>query len=207
MSLTRLKYLMNEGTDAEVEAYLRQLGIGNGAPLIGVPFPWVHPTKMPDEIFTSMKGMRFLKMNGQTFDPETYPELAKLWTTNQLQDLRAQFIRGWDDGRGMDAGRTINTGQSDSAPEISGWFRTVNTENASIWESITSGFGSGALYGTNTKGQYYRLAGLPMDINATYKYPTVINFLASRSSSVYGRNGTNEIVPKNVAFLYIVRAK
>ncbi len=205
MSLTRLKYLMNEGTDAEVESYLRQLGIGNGAPLIGVPFPWVHPTKMPDEIFTSMKGMRFLKMNGQVFDPETYPELAKLWTTNQLQDLRAQFIRGWDDGRGMDAGRTINTGQSDSAPDIVG---SLNTTNYNGWlgnGAVSKTDGLGAIAITSVGPDHYSSYD---NVNKTMRANWFYwDFAASRSSSVYGRNGTNEIVPKNVAFLYIVRAK
>lgn len=183
---------MNEGTDAEVEAYLRQLGIGNGAPLIGVPFPWVHPTKMPDEIFTSMKGMRFLKMNGQTFDPETYPELAKLWTTNQLQDLRAQFIRGWDDGRGMDAGRVINTGQSDSVPNITGTFRIYDVggdepSTGAFRDSSTVSFG----FTTGTSRAWDKEC----------------SFNAQQSHGAYGRNAVAEVVPKNVAFLYIVRAK
>ncbi|ROL25876.1 hypothetical protein BFD67_17130 [Escherichia coli] len=35
----------------------------------------------------------------------------KAYPTNKLPDLRGEFIRGWDDGRGIDAGRTLLSGQ------------------------------------------------------------------------------------------------
>ncbi|MCT4708655.1 phage tail protein, partial [Enterobacteriaceae bacterium H11S18] len=41
------------------------LGLGEGAPIIGSPFAWPS-TKMPNEVFSSMAGMTFLKMNGAT---------------------------------------------------------------------------------------------------------------------------------------------
>ena len=34
-------------------------------------------------------------------------------TTFNVPDLRGEFIRGWDDGRGVDSGRTFGTAQSD----------------------------------------------------------------------------------------------
>ncbi|MEE9884259.1 hypothetical protein OYA63_27555, partial [Escherichia coli] len=38
---------------------------------------------------------------------EMYPNLAKAYPTNKLPDLRGEFIRGWDDGRGIDAARAL----------------------------------------------------------------------------------------------------
>lgn len=38
-------------------------------------------------------------------------------TTFNLPDSRGEFIRGWDDGRGVDSGRTIGSIQSDSFAE------------------------------------------------------------------------------------------
>ena len=35
-------------------------------------------------------------------------------TTFNLPDWRGEFMRGWDDGRGIDAGRTIGSWQADS---------------------------------------------------------------------------------------------
>ncbi len=46
----------------------------------------------------------WLKCNGAAFSSEKYPKLAKAYPTNKLPDLRGEFIRGWDDGRGVDAG-------------------------------------------------------------------------------------------------------
>ncbi|UGF32101.1 hypothetical protein LQQ80_25935 (plasmid) [Escherichia coli] len=40
----------------------------------------------------------------QHFLLKMYPNLAKAYPTNKLPDLRGEFIRGWDDGRGVDAG-------------------------------------------------------------------------------------------------------
>ena len=35
-------------------------------------------------------------------------------TTFNLPDLRGEFVRGWDNGRGVDSGRAIATAQSDA---------------------------------------------------------------------------------------------
>lgn len=44
-------------------------------------------------------------------------------TTFNLPDLRAEFIRGWDDGRGVDLGRQMGSSQSSYMPPIphTGW--------------------------------------------------------------------------------------
>ncbi|EHV85569.1 phage Tail Collar domain protein [Escherichia coli DEC7B] len=64
---------------------------------VGVPVPW--PSATPPT--------GWLKCNGAAFSAEEYPELAKVYPTNKLPDLRGEFIRGWDDGRGIDTGRSI----------------------------------------------------------------------------------------------------
>ncbi|EOF7608126.1 phage tail protein [Citrobacter freundii] len=69
---------------------------------VGVPVPW--PSATPPT--------GWLKCNGAPFSAEEYPELAKVYPTNELPDLRGEFIRGWDDGRGVDSGRTILTSQN-----------------------------------------------------------------------------------------------
>ncbi|EJH8516039.1 tail fiber protein, partial [Escherichia coli] len=56
----------------------------------------------------------WLKCNGAAFSSEMYPNLAKAYPTNKLPDLRGEFIRGWDDGRGVDAGRALLRLQDDS---------------------------------------------------------------------------------------------
>ncbi|WP_028125954.1 phage tail protein, partial [Escherichia coli] len=110
----------------DVAGLLTYLGLGEGSALpVGVPVPW--PSATPPT--------GWLKCNGAAFSAEEYPELAKAYPTNKLPDLRGEFIRGWDDGRGMDTGRAILSAQGDAIRNIYGEFRTVNTENYSIWET------------------------------------------------------------------------
>ena len=81
-------------SDGTVKTALENLGLGEGSALpVGVPVPW--PSATPPT--------GWLKCNGAAFSAEEYPELAKAYPTNKLPDLRGEFIRGWDDGRGIDA--------------------------------------------------------------------------------------------------------
>ncbi|AJC66904.1 phage tail protein [Dickeya zeae] len=59
--------------------------------IVGIPLPWpqaIAPTG-------------WLKCNGQAFDKAVYPRLAQVYPSGVLPDLRGEFIRGWDDGRGV----------------------------------------------------------------------------------------------------------
>ncbi len=81
-----------------IQSVLDYLGLGEGSALpVGVPVPW--PSATPPT--------GWLKCNGAAFSSEKYPNLAKAYPTNKLPDLRGEFIRGWDDGRGVDAGRQL----------------------------------------------------------------------------------------------------
>jgi microcystin-dependent protein len=65
----------------------------------------------------------WLKCNGQAVSRETYSALfgacGVYWgpgdnaTTFNLPDFRGEFIRGWDDARGVDAGRVFGSFQAD----------------------------------------------------------------------------------------------
>ncbi|RLX66656.1 tail fiber protein, partial [Escherichia coli] len=88
------------------------VGLGEGSALpVGVPVPW--PSATPPT--------GWLKCNGAAFSAEEYPELAKAYPTNKLPDLRGEFIRGWDDGRGVDAGRQLLSSQGDAIRNIEGF--------------------------------------------------------------------------------------
>lgn len=65
----------------------------------------------------------WLECNGATVSRTAYAALfAKIgttWgagdgaTTFQIPDLRGEFVRGWDNGRGVDTGRALGTPQAD----------------------------------------------------------------------------------------------
>ena len=155
--------------------FLKNLGLGEGAPVIGSPFPWPH-TKMPNELFPSMAGMVFLKSNGATFSGSLYPKLALAYPGLKLADLRGEFIRGWDDGRGVDVSRELLSFQEGT------WIQP-NVENNSTLTAIQIGNGENVF---NT-GENKAVSNLP-----TY------------GSS--GSRARWFIRPRNVAFNYIVRA-
>ena len=64
---------------------------------IGIPIPY--------PLSTVPAGC--LAMNGQRFDTHRYPKLAQKYPSGELPDMRGEFIRGWDNGRGVDAGRDL----------------------------------------------------------------------------------------------------
>ncbi|WP_245839056.1 tail fiber protein [Yersinia kristensenii] len=59
--------------------------------LIGTPIPW--------PLATAPSG--YLKCNGASFNKTQYPKLALAYPSGVLPDLRGEFIRGFDDGRGV----------------------------------------------------------------------------------------------------------
>ena len=76
--------------------YLKTADIDKYIP-VGLPLPW--------PLATAPEG--WLKCNGAAFTAAQYPRLAQAYPGLKLPDLRGEFIRGWDDGRGVDSGRAI----------------------------------------------------------------------------------------------------
>lgn len=78
------------------------IGAIQGNELVGIPQPW--------PLVTAPDG--WLACAGQTFDTSRYPVLASRYPQGRLPDLRGEFIRGWDNGRGADTGRSNLSSQS-----------------------------------------------------------------------------------------------
>ncbi|MEB6698071.1 phage tail protein [Escherichia coli] len=167
------------GTGATNAADARtNLGLGEGSALpVGVPVPW--PSATPPT--------GWLKCNGAAFSAEEYPELAKVYPTNKLPDLRGEFIRGWDDGRGVDAGRQLLSSQGDAIRNIEGF---ADGGIGMSFDAIR-----GAFYDAGT-----RSARMPNNTTTIDKTDD-LGFDASRVVPT-----ANENRPRNIAFNYIVRA-
>ncbi|MBV7213776.1 phage tail protein [Escherichia coli] len=166
----------------DVAGLLAYLGLGEGSALpVGVPVPW--PSATPPT--------GWLKCNGAPFSAEEYPELAKVYPTNKLPDLRGEFIRGWDDGRGVDSGRALLSAQGDAIRDISGKLLGLMTTAGSqrtADEWVTGPFNAvyegGAGQTTSSPGNRYD-----------------VGFSAARVVPTAEENR-----PRNIAFNYIVRA-
>ncbi|WP_019615474.1 tail fiber protein [Psychromonas ossibalaenae] len=68
------------------------------------------PLPWPNEAIPS----GFLACVGQAFSITTYPLLGAVYPNGTLPDLRGEFIRGWDDDKGTDPGRLIGSYQAAS---------------------------------------------------------------------------------------------
>ncbi|EFA4080594.1 tail fiber protein [Escherichia coli] len=163
-------------SDGTVKMALENLGLGEGSALpVGVPVPW--PSATPPT--------GWLKCNGAAFSAEEYPELAKAYPTNKLPDLRGEFIRGWDDGRGIDTNRSLLSSQGDAIRNIIGAlvdvrFNTYPSDSGVFTTSVIGDASSDSI-----KGGYAKR----VTFDASRVVPTA-----------------NENRPRNIAFNYIVRA-
>ncbi|WP_272676945.1 phage tail-collar fiber domain-containing protein [Providencia sp. PROV076] len=144
---------------------------------VGAPIPWAQSTAPSG----------FLVCNGQSFNKTTYPLLAKAYPTGVLPDLRGEFLRGLDAGRNIDSGRAVLSAQGDAIRNIKG------SLGKSFKTNIGEGAGTGAIRSVHTseKGGVSTESGAygSLDFDASRDVPTA-----------------NENRPRNIAFLYIVRA-
>lgn len=139
-----------------------------------------------------------LAMNGQRFDKARYPKLGQKYPSGQLPDLRGEFVRGWDNGRNVDAQRVLLSAQGDAIRNITG-----GSDN--ILKSKTTA-NRGAFSGSETDWRP-TLADSSTNLSSTntgdspvYKEMN-IGFDASRVVPT-----ANENRPRNIAFHYICLA-
>lgn len=160
-----------------VNGILQYLGLGLGSALpVGVPVPW--PLTTPPT--------GWMKCNGSRFSLTGYPALAAVFPSGVLPDLRGEFIRGWDDGRGVDAGRAIMTTQEDAIQNITG--------EVGFIQYFGETHHSGALFPGGAQNITNVVPGGDTGAQSVF-------FDASRSVRTASENR-----PRNIAFNYIVRA-
>ncbi|WP_338935169.1 phage tail protein [Escherichia coli] len=165
------------------QGVLDYLGLGEGSALpVGIPVPW--PSATPPT--------GWLKCNGAAFDKVKYPHLATAYPSGKLPDLRGEFIRGWDDGRGIDAGRallSIQTGMLEKHRHIV--VANDGYDSKEEWELATI-----------FRRAYTQGRGL----DAADAGGTLIPSPTLHTRGSIGNTGGSETRPRNIAFNYIVRA-
>ncbi|PHM73657.1 phage tail protein [Xenorhabdus kozodoii] len=148
---------------------------------VGVPVPW--PTETPPE--------GWLICNGDSFDTMRYPKLALAYPSGRLPDLRAEFIRGADAGRGLDPTINVLSAKPSQIQSHTHDYRDrYYSENsgsiggATNWEWQPDGYnnslGSGSTDHDNNTFLYY--------------------------NDTTSSTGGAETHPRYIAFLYIVKA-
>ncbi|EFH4097907.1 phage tail protein [Escherichia coli] len=193
------QFIANSGVDALdnadvnglvtkfTNALIANLRLGAGAPAIGIPFFWPS-SAMPNTVMTEWADMVFLKFNGATFSATTYPKLALVFPGQVLTESRGEFLRVWDDGRGIDNGRTLLSPQGDAIQNVTGYlvdlYTGVNTDALGVFSRSV------------VQGDLY-----PPAPGGTVSTST-FNFDLSRVART-----STESRPRNIAFNFLVRAK
>lgn len=141
----------------------------------------------------------WLKANGAAVSRTVYANLFALIgttygagdgrTTFNLPDLRGEFIRSWDDGRGIDSGRVFGGAQSDAIRNITGEIGLI--QRTDINEYVAP---SGAFRGLRKVSGYIGSGGVD-------DWLTITNFSASNVVPTAAENR-----PRNIALLACIKA-
>ncbi|PIJ42622.1 phage tail protein [Tatumella sp. OPLPL6] len=173
---------------AELLKYLGLTGAQSGTFPIGMPFYWPSE-KMPNEVLSEWSAMEFLKWNGASFSASKYPKLAMIIPSLTLTEARGEFLRIWDDGRGVDRGRALLSKQDDGIPKLAGDFQSYDI---------------GGYEGASGIFSARKFSGYVAAINGNEGEGTDI-LVSMDSSTVIPV--ANEVRPRNIAFNFLVRAK
>ena len=113
-------------------------------------------------------------------------------TTFNLPDLRGEFIRGWDDGRGIDSGRALGSAQGDAIRNITGKIDSGKNGALQLFDYIEP---TGA-FGVEKSWKQWTAESNSGNDNI----PRAITFDASRVVPT-----ANENRPRNIALLACIK--
>jgi hypothetical protein len=189
---------------------LKLLMINNSYP-VGAPIPW-SSNIIPDG---------YALAQGQSFDPDLYPLLAKAYPSHVLPDLRGQVIKGRVDSREILSHETDNNkshthdayahgadlGTKATEAFDYGWKETNANGNHNHSFAVGGVGGSNYPVMSNGNGSWNSTTwdgehSHSIHIGAHAHY---INLGAHSHDIDIGYDGASEVTVKNIAFNYIVR--
>ena len=162
----------------------------------------------------------YLECNGAAVSRTTYAALFAFIGTSygtgngsstfNLPDLRGEFIRGFDNGRGVDSGRSVASPQG-SQNDSHNHSVSLTTSTASLTGTInkiseTYASGGGSATGVFTKGSSAQASNTPSRVDSSPAGSVSMD--ASHNHSVSGNTanqGGNESRPRNIAMMYIIK--
>ena len=164
----------------------------------------------------------YLECNGAAVSRTTYAALFAIIGTNygtgngsstfNLPDLRGEFVRGFDNGRGADSGRSIASSQGASnASHNHSFSDSGTTSTKSLTGSVTRIAETMAAFGT-ASGVFSKTSNINTATtpNATDSSPAggfSMDASHNHTFSVSGNTGSqgSEARPRNVAMMYIIK--
>ena len=149
----------------------------------------------------------YLELDGSVQSAAAYPDLAAYLGTTyntggepagyfRLPDYRGEFLRGWDHGRGVDAGRTLGSKQMDALQNLEG---AMEFRRLSGGSSLISSASSGALL--VEQGTGIQSTRINIELGSTAQPNDVVRFDASRVARTAA-----ETRPRNMAVMWCIKA-
>ena len=203
-------------SDGNANDVLQSDGSGN---LSFAALPQAVPTGSVHLMASTTPPSGYLKCNGAAVSRTTYADLfAEIGTafgagdgssTFNLPDLRGEFVRGWDDSRGVDSGRNFATTQSSqnkqhnhsasSTSSISpsshnhvfpGDDQFANANNVGGWTNRTSGSFNYDAKSQSGNGKVYLTSDASLSVS---------------TSVTVNNDGGSEARPRNIAMMYVIK--
>ncbi len=184
----------NDGTGSGLDADLLEGYHGN---------VWV-PVGVIQAFAGSTSPSGWLECDGSAISRTTYADLFAVIgttfgsgdgsTTFNLPDLRGEFIRGWDNGRGVDASRAFGSNQSDQ--------NRSHTHTATINNAGAHTHNSGLYRNSGVDD------GLPNHylLDGTLTDPIVTSSSGDHTHTItIDNDGGTEARPRNIALMYIIK--
>ncbi|MCU1781176.1 phage tail protein [Pseudomonas sp. 13B_2.1_Bac1] len=146
----------------------------------------------------------YLELDGSVQSIAAYPDLARYLGTTfntgseaagffRLPESRGEFLRGWDHGRGIDAGRDIGTAQKGSLQTVDSTITTV---------TVTG------LYNASVTPESNARTSFGLDIANPSDYPGAAYGGVAGSGGTMAAEGNNFGVtrPRNLAVMWCIKA-
>ena len=190
--------------DGNANDVLQSDGSGN---LSFAALPQAVPTGSVHMMATTTAPSGYLKCNGAAISRTTYSALfAIIGTTHgagdgsstfNVPDLRGEFVRGWDDSRGVDSGR--NFGTSQSSQNLAHNHSATSTVTDPGHFHTTGDFTVRAFY------QEPRNLGSGTDGNANVTSNTDTKTTGITVATTIANDGGTEARPRNIAMMYVIK--
>nr|BAR23372.1 phage tail fiber protein [uncultured Mediterranean phage uvMED] len=197
-------------TDGDANDVLQSDGSGN---LSFTALPQAVPTGSVHMMATTTAPSGYLECDGSAISRTTYADLFSIigttWgagdgsSTYNIPDLRGEFVRGWDNSKGTDSGRSFASSQSDQNKQHNhgvtdpghghsindpGHIHQVQYSNSDSGDGVIEESGTG-------------LSGQEPTLSAT----TGIAINLGHTGISINNDGGSEARPRNIAMMYVIK--
>ena len=191
-------------SDGNANDVLQSDGSGN---LSFAALPHAVPTGSVHLMATTTVPGGYLKCDGSAISRTTYSDLFGLIgtahgagdgsTTFNVPDLRGEFVRGWDDSRGVDSGRNFASSQSDQNKAHNHTATSTVTDPGHF--HTTENFVARASYSEP------RNIGVGTDGNCNNTGNTDSKTTGITVATTIANDGGTEARPRNIAMMYVIK--